>query len=105
MPQDVFKQMTIPNKRTYVYTAFGASLRRQSLVDTLAVMAKPKTENARIASVIMLKARVVAARRNKSVPDLLNEVLGPIMDSLYDEEFAAMAKERADAPKRKSRDS
>jgi hypothetical protein len=63
---------------------------------------KPPTENARLWRSIMEKARVVAARRKKSTPDYINELLKPLVDADYDSEVVAMTKERAAESKRKS---
>lgn len=52
--------------------------------DTISVMPKPhktNTDSIRIDKDIAKKARIVAASRNKSLPDYLNSVLAPIINA------------------------
>jgi hypothetical protein len=71
-------------------------LQGRAMTDTLPVMGRPKkvdAENARISREIMRKVRVLAVHEGMTAPDLLNAILGPIVDKRHASLIARLARE------------
>lgn len=60
-------------------------------VDRMPKKKKPPTESIRINKEIVRQAGFVANHEGKTVPDLLNEILAPIMNKRYEEVIALLA--------------